>query len=427
MDGLDGGDGDGHGDGSESASGGGLRRVNETYARLETEVLGRYERAERVGKMAARGAEVVRVLRGVQRCVVWARRVETAVGGSGILGGVPTAGGGGSGRGVGGKSAEDHERVVEASLAILGFRQCLLEDDRDGELGRVALVRQVRGKVVEDGEEKVRDWARRVVREFNAVALGGGAGGGSNATGGGATVTLFRDAELAKARFTSACRVLYLLSPATLVDGKRRKMKKSEFEAELLLRSLQGYVHSAVQASGAGIARGLAALPQLERVLLEVSSRCQSLVAMERVLESIPEPEHLLLEVEGRGQQPGSRNIDKADGSDDEEEDDEDEENQSNLLQPLLHALDTPSLPSYFWRSIANGLGGKVQEILLRGGVSARTLRSQRDAVREALRDCVLRGSRVPAGMAGGETVVLGNWEREAAVMVGSVMSALGR
>ena len=406
--------------------------MNETYARLETEILGRYERAERVGKMAVRGAEVVRVLRGVQRCVVWARRVEVAVDGSGILGGIPTPGGGGGGRGVGGKSAEDHERVVEASQAILGFRQCLLEDDRDGELGRVALVRQVRGKVVEDGEEKVRDWARRVVREFNAVALGGGAGGGSNTSGGGATVTLFRDAELAKARFTSACRVLYLLSPATIVDGKRRKMNKSEFEAELLLRSLQGYVHSAVQASGAGIARGLAALPQLERVLLEVSSRCQSLVAMERVLESIPEPEHLLLDVDQREGKTGSRRADKAgednaDDVDDEDDDDEDEEDQSNLLQPLLRALDTPSLPSYFWRSIANGLGGKVQEILSRGGVSARTLRSQRDAVREALRDCVLRGSRVPAGMAGGETVVLGNWEREAAVMVGSVMSALGR
>jgi hypothetical protein len=68
-----------------------------------------------------------------------------------------------------------------------------------------------------------------------------------------------------------------------------------------------------------------------------------------------------------------------------------------------------------------------VQEILNRGGVSARTLRSNRDKVREAVRDCVDRGSRLPqaAGLKDGQ--VRRNWEREAAVMVGSIVGPLGR
>ena len=91
-----------------------------------------------------------------------------------------------------------------------------------------------------------------------------------------------------------------------------------------------------------------------------------------------------------------------------------------NLLQPLLGALDTASLPSYFWRSLAEGLASRVAELVARGGVSARTLKSQRDRVRESIRDCVIRGSQGPGGKEGG-------WEREAAVMVGSVVGSLGR
>ena len=371
----------------------GLKAVNETYARLEKEILRRYDTAERLGRAAGNGVRTMRLLREVIRALGAARRVEACVVESGL--GMP----GRSGK-------EDHERLVEAAKAVLVFREVLASASTSGEkeatdLGRVTIVRQLRGKVVEDGEEKVRDWARKVVREFNATSLG--------SPGVAATGTMFREADLAKQRFTSACRVLYLLSPVHL---DHQRIREADFEPDLLLRSLQSYVQSAVQSSGAGIARGLATLPQLDRALLEVSSRCQSLVAMERVLEGIAEPEHpLLLHDQGPV----------------EDEDDEEEISRRNLLAPLLHALDTSSLPSYFWRSLANGLGGRVQEILSRGGVSARTLRSNRDKVRDDIRECVLRGSRMPIGIAGGDTIVVGNWEREAAVMVGAVMGALGR
>lgn len=64
-----------------------------------------------------------------------------------------------------------------------------------------------------------------------------------------------------------------------------------------------------------------------------------------------------------------------------------------------------------------------------RGGVSARTLKSNREGVREAVRDCVLRGCRNPG--AGGRMDKDGDgakgWEREVAVMVGAVVGGLGR
>ena len=68
-------------------------------------------------------------------------------------------------------------------------------------------------------------------------------------------------------------------------------------------------------------------------------------------------------------------------------------------------------------------------EIVNRGGVSARTLKSNRNSVKDAIRECVIRGSTPPAGVGTklkGENVERA-WEREIAVMVGSVVGALGR
>ncbi|KAF7592025.1 hypothetical protein BBP40_000748, partial [Aspergillus hancockii] len=102
----------------------------------------------------------------------------------------------------------------------------------------------------------------------------------------------------------------------------------------------------------------------------------------------------------------------------------------NNLLQPLLNALDTSSLPSHFWRTLASSLTSRVQEIINRGGVSARTLRSNRDRLKREIKECVLRGSQLPAfekGRVGAESESGGNWEREAAVMVSAVASVLER
>jgi len=69
-----------------------------------------------------------------------------------------------------------------------------------------------------------------------------------------------------------------------------------------------------------------------------------------------------------------------------------------------------------------------VQEIINRGGVSARTLRTNKDRVRDALRQCVDRGSQLPNTSLGKSKAsqALG-WEREAAVMIGAVVGVFGR
>ena len=79
---------------------------------------------------------------------------------------------------------------------------------------------------------------------------------------------------------------------------------------------------------------------------------------------------------------------------------------------------------------MAGQLTSRVQDILNRGGVSARTLRTNRDRVREAVRECVDRGTQLPvSGLGPGrrEAGKVGNWEREAAVMVGSIVGPLQR
>jgi hypothetical protein len=71
--------------------------------------------------------------------------------------------------------------------------------------------------------------------------------------------------------------------------------------------------------------------------------------------------------------------------------------------------------------------------------VQARTLKTNRNSIRDAIRECVVKGSIVPrAGGAKGRKGGAGegaeaskggeeNWEREIAVMVGAVVGALGR
>lgn len=386
------------------------------FERVRGEVLGRYERAERARLGAERSLEVLRIGRGVGRVIGLARRFEALVG--------EGFGGGGEGLVKGGGPREDFRSVVEACGVLLRFRE-VMSGAEAAELGRVNVVRQVRGRVFEDGEARILDWARRGVREFSVAMLVG-----SGTTVGG------REGEEARARFTAAVHVLYLLSPAPRSEG--RKMRKEEFEAEYLLRALQGYLTTAITSSAAGIGRGLAQLPGLERALTETSARCQSVTTLEILLRTIAPPEHLLLAKD----EEKSNKTKKQDEDDLEEEfddldiEDDDtlidgEEEQENLLDQLLSSLDTASLASYFWRSLASSLSSKVQEIMSRGGVSARTLKSNKEAVRAEIRDCVLRGSKMPSQLMGksssGTEEVVGNWEREAAVMVGSVIGPLGR
>lgn len=266
------------------------------------------------------------------------------------------------------------DKLGKAAETILLLRQTFTTTK---ELERVNAANAVRTEIATPAERTLISRAQTGIRDFNPSG------------------TTFAQGEEMKGRAMGSLRTLYLLSPCP---------NPSTFEPSLVVQALQSYLQSCLSASLAVLTRALATLPTLDRALSETSAKCQNILALETVLEGLRPPQHPLLEAEGE------------------------QSRHSNLLQPLLRALDeSGSLASLFWRSLAGGLEGKVQEILQRGGVSARTLRSNRDRVRDAVRECVDRGYRGGRDSQKKTAASTMKWEREAAVMVGSVIGPLGR
>ena len=333
--------------------------LTDGYQRLEREVIQKYEVANEVRIAVERLWQTVKIGRAVSRCLLLGRQLEAQM----------TEVGSGSTT-----SKEDHRAMMRAATTLLTIRT-LLEasgpDDEGEHLSSIHLITHLRSSLLATSDATLQTKGQQIIREFSMSSL-------APTPSGPAT---YAQSEETKARTTSALLTLHLLSP------------------QLELSALQAYLRTSLTSSLASIARALSNLPNLDRTLLEVSARCQNIVALESLLETIkPLP-----------------SIDK-DGVDSDKE-------RTNFLQPLLAALDTSSLPSYFWRSLAEGLAARVSDLVGRGGVNARTLKSQREKVRESIRDCVFKGSQGPGSARGRE----GAWEREAAVMVGSVVGALGR
>ena len=336
-----------------------VANLTEGYQRLQKEVIQRYEAADEIRLAVERLWQTVKIGRGVGRCLLLGRQLEAQMGEVGTGGGA---------------RKEDHRAMIRAANTLLSIRQVLAASgpgDEGEHLLRINLISSLQGGLLASSDSNLQNRGQQIIREFSMSSL-------ASSPSGPAT---YAQSEETKARTISALLTLHLLSP------------------QLLLSALQSYLRTSLTSSLASIARALANLPNLDRTLLEVSARCQNIVALEALLESVKAPSHPTNQTES-----GSSEL-------------------SNFLQPLLAALDTSSLPSYFWRSLAEGLAGRVSDLVARGGVNARTLRSQRDRVRESIRDCVFKGSQGPGGARGRE----GAWEREAAVMVGSVIGALAR
>ncbi len=333
--------------------------LTDGYQRLEREVIQRYEAADEVRIAVERLWQTVKIGRGVARCLLLGRQLEAQMGEVGT--------------GTAAKK-EDHRAMIRAANTLLTIRQLLAASrpSEEGEhLSRINLISNLQSGLLASSDSTLQNRGQQIIREFSMSSLAPSPSGPAT----------YAQSEETKARTISALLTLHLLSP------------------QLLLSALQSYLRTSLTSSLASIARALANLPNLDRILLEVSARCQNIVALEALLETVKAPSNPNKETQDGGGEP------------------------SNFLQPLLAALDTSSLPSYFWRSLAEGLAGRVSDLVARGGVNARTLRSQRDRVRESIRDCVFKGSQGPSGARGRE----GAWEREAAVMVGSVVGALGR
>jgi hypothetical protein len=355
-----------------------IKSLNESYKQLEKEVIDKHAEAEEVRLVATRLWDTLRLGRSVGRCLQLGRQLEVQhaeISGASTSATVAAA-----------AKKEDHRALVRCSYSILSLRE-VFDRKAPGEEGhgleRVDAIRSLQESVVAPIERSVRDSADRIVKDF---------GVSSTAT--------FTQSEETKARTVSAMVTLYLLSPTSGV-------KSEKWTPQVLLQSLEIYLRSALQTSIAAIARSLGQLPTLERTLQEVSAKCQNIVSLELILDLTKAPLHPLLSPSTSQQKQGT------------------------LLQPLLAHLETGSLASYFWRTMASSLATRVQEIVNRGGVAARTLKTNRASVGDAIRECVLRGCQPPSAIVGAKgkagRIEVGNWDREAAVMVGSVVNNLGR
>jgi hypothetical protein len=355
-----------------------VQSLNDGYKRLEKEVLVRYETADEVRAVAERLWETVRLGRSVGRCLQLGRQLEIQVAEIGRSGN--------AGRGAGQK--EDHGALVRCSYTLLSLRELFGKNgvgEEGAGLDRVDVVRTLRSSIISPAERAVLSKSQQVVREFSM----------SNVSSGPNTTTYAQTTDT-KSRTTSALQSLYLLSTVPHPTSK-----KERWEPDLLIGALQDYLRTSLTSSLASLARSLAALPTLDRTLLEVSARCQNLLALESLLSSTTAPAHPLL----------SSTLPP-----------------KNFLEPLLQSLETGSLASYFWRTLAGGLSPKVVDIINRGGVAARTLRSNKKSVGDAVRECVVRGCQAPGGAnRDGKEKQEVTWEREIAVMVGSITGPLGR
>ncbi|KAI9797468.1 MAG: hypothetical protein M1835_000410 [Candelina submexicana] len=366
------------------------------YQRLEKEVIQRWEAAEEVRLATVRLWQTVKIVRAVGRCLLLGRQLEVQM--AEVMGSGST----GAGR------KEDHRAMTRAANTLLILRQ-LFSSSGSGEEGEfldhINAVKTLKDDLIVPSERHIQSRAQQIVREFSMSSLS------SNAQQNHSTPSAktYAQTETTKSLATSALNTLYLLSPAMSSSNV------STFTPTLLLTSLQTYIQTALTSSLASLTRALGTLPTLDRTLVEISARCQNIVALEALLASLPPPEHPLL-------------FSPSTTSTTPQDTDDLSTISPTLLSPLLQSLDTPSLPSYFWRTLASALSPRVSDIMSKGGVSARTLRSNRERVRDAIRECVLRGSQLPTGsLRVVKGVATGNWEREAAVMVGAVAGAMGK
>ncbi|AEO60403.1 hypothetical protein MYCTH_2309598 [Thermothelomyces thermophilus ATCC 42464] len=410
-----------------------ITALNDSYAQLDREVTQKHAEADQVRAVASRLWDTLRLARAVSRCLQLGRRLEAQH--AELIGTAPAASSStsssssssstttitttmtttsatasGPGRAGGGSSREDHRALVRCAHTLLALREVFAGAGTPGAEGygldRVGVVRTLREGVVGPIERAVRETAERVVREFSMM---GGVSSSTSSSSSSSSLSMsaatFAQLEETKARTVSALVALWLLTPAPTKSGER-------WVPSLMLQALEGYLRLALQSSIAGLSRALATLPSLEKTLAEVSARCQNVVALEAVLEGTKPPAHPGVPAKQAAQVGG------------------------NMLQPLLTYLETGSLASYYWRTMASSLAPRVQEIIAKGGVSARTLRTNRQSVGDAIRECVARGSQLPSAVAAAakgtsrasETKEGGkHWEREVAVMVASVVNNLGR
>ena len=155
-------------------------------------------------------------------------------------------------------------------------------------LHNITAVKMLKTDLVEPAERCLIARAEQIISQFSMSSLTAQPSETTTITTQRPAAT-FAQTEDTRSRATSALLTLYLLSPVS-------HTRRTAFEATHLRTALAEYLRRAITSSVAGLSSGLAQLPRLDRTLLEISARCQNIVALEILLESIKPPPHILLQ-----------------------------------------------------------------------------------------------------------------------------------
>lgn len=444
-----------------------VEKLSDGYGRLDRDVLGRWENAEETRVAAENAWRTVRLTRAVGRCLGLGRQLETQIGERAITtshnpGGIIRRTGSPLSSQISSESSasssssssqsllpkEDHRLLVPAAHTLLQLRRLFEPVDENDEgygLNGVSVIRTLRSELVSPTENVVRNSAQTILGNFNIAPLFSVNATASSPSSASGSPTRFTQAvrssspapsqvEETKAQLISAVTTLYLLSPIPrkLHEPRRDLTPVEFFKPEFLLSALRSYILATISNAATALTRGLASLSVLDRALHEVSLRCQNIAALEIILKNLRPPEHPFLDYSGADHKPQ------------EPRQSRDPSSPANMLHHILRQLDTTSLPSFFWRSIASSLASRVPEILSRGGASARALRvANRDRLADLVRGCVANGSRIPVDLVGASAqgvddreisgagaatdTANGAWERETMVMLRAIIGPLNR
>ncbi|KAK6524139.1 hypothetical protein TWF694_005801 [Orbilia ellipsospora] len=364
-----------------------LTQLSASYARLSREVLDRHEVAKPLNTVVENLARTTRLLRGCARCLLLGRQLEVQLT-EAISTGMDDS------RGPRRPKKEDPKALVRAAYTIVELRR--MYTNATGEapgLESLDVMKTLLNTVITPADRTIKTRAQQTIKEFSFPSSS------SSSTEPTTSET--------RSRATAAILVLHILSPTSYAPNAAQP-SSAKAPASLLTSTITSYLQSQLTTSLASLSRSLTTLSTLDRTLNEVSTRAANIVALEKILQAIPanistNPSQLTISTPAFDPTSGFADPNNLD-EDDESDDDEDatgetvdrrrkkKEEPDNLLSPLLISLDTPSLTTHFFRTLASNLDPRVREIMSKGGLAAKNLRESRDKVRNGLRDCVIRG-----------------------------------
>lgn len=362
-----------------------LRTLTASYERLDKEVTQKHAAASEIHTVSSRLWHTLRLGRSVSRALQLGRTLEVQMSEAGQASRASSQG----------EGKEGHRATVRAATTVVALKALVGDNGPGGEgedLHKVNAVTALQREILNPAERSLNSRATQIVKDFALSTLAGGGAG------------TYAQASDVRSRTVSALCTLYLLSPY------HPQGKKTAWEPENIVAAVTEYIKNALSSSATATGRALNNPSSLERALLDVSARCQNIVALEQLLAKTPVPE---FSTSASADEQLSTTGDVPTGP---------APKQQTLLPPVLAALETSNLASFFWRSLAGALAPRVQEFVNKGGPGARALKQHRGEVRD------LVTKSVQVGCQGVEQQARkGDWGREVAVMVGAVVGSLGR